>query len=54
VVKEIEVTDLGTAQRLINETGLLPEPRGLTVVVPEDDPWYEMIFGSGEPKPDSS
>lgn len=53
VVKEIENTDVGTAQRLINETGLLPEPLGLVVVVPEDDPWNDLLFDDGERKHDS-
>lgn len=51
-VKEIEKTDVGTAHQLINETGLLPEPLGLVVVVPEDDAWYDLLFESGDP-PDS-
>lgn len=52
VVKQVENTMIGTAHRLINETGVLPEPLGLVIAVPEDDPWHDLFFGSGEPKPD--
>lgn len=54
VVKAIEHVDVGTAHRLINETGILPEPLGLVVAVPDDDPWYDLLFPTDGDRPGKS
>jgi len=54
VVKRIEDADVGTAHRLIDETGLLPEPLGLVIVVPDEDPWYDLLFDAEEGELESS
>lgn len=50
VVKRTENVDVRRARELTDATGLLPpDPGPLTVVVPQDDPWYEALFGPGSP-----
>jgi hypothetical protein len=45
-VMRAENVDIRRARELIEETGLLPPDHGgLTVVIPEDDPWYKQVSG---------
>lgn len=49
-VMRTENVKIGQARALISETGLLPADHGgFTVVIPEDDPWYDEVSGAGPP-----
>jgi hypothetical protein len=45
VAKRIERVSFKRARELVDDSGLVtPGPKQVTIIVPEDDPWYGKMF----------
>jgi hypothetical protein len=47
VVRKIEGVEVGEARRMLESAGVISDGAApLTIVVPEDDPWYDELIRS--------
>jgi hypothetical protein len=53
VTKRIERVSFKRARELIDDSGLVAaSPKQITMIVPEDDPWYGDLFTTNSPNED--